>query len=102
MKDESIVIVLESSANTSKNNTAESSWALFFANVIWVASNASIVPAESDDNVDLIDLILAENDNVSFLYGYYSTDLNGDGNVDLLDFPELENNINNFVYSYHP
>ncbi len=55
-----------------------------------------------DDNVDLIDLILAENDNVSFLYGYYSTDLNGDGNVDLLDFPELENNINNFVYSYHP
>lgn len=65
-------------------------WALFAGDI------------NGDENVDLLDLNIAEADINLFVYGYYNTDINGDGNVDLLDSPLLEDNINNFVFSYHP
>jgi len=55
-----------------------------------------------DENMDLLDLGMAESDISNFGYGYLATDINGDGNVDLLDTPILEGNISNFIYSVHP
>jgi len=56
----------------------------------------------NDENIDLLDLLIAETDINNFQYGYLASDMNGDGNVDLLDSPVIESNTNNFIFSAHP
>lgn len=56
----------------------------------------------SDENIDLLDLLIVEDAIGLFAFGYEPADINGDGNVDLLDLPALEDNIGNFVFSQHP
>ncbi len=55
-----------------------------------------------DENVDLIDLSMAEFDIMNFNSGFLPTDINGDGNVDLIDLPIVETNVFNFISVMHP
>jgi len=66
---------------------------------IWSIYSGDI---NTDENMDLADVLLLDNDVISFLFGYLSTDLNGDGSVDLQDVSILEPNVLNFIFSTHP
>lgn len=66
---------------------------------IWGVHSGELV---SDENIDLLDLVLLEGDISNFLFGYVASDLNGDGNVDLLDYSIIEPNVTNFIFSNHP
>ncbi|HOZ51081.1 MAG TPA: thrombospondin type 3 repeat-containing protein, partial [Chitinophagaceae bacterium] len=66
---------------------------------VWAIYSGEI---NQDENIDLLDLGIAEADINNFEFGYFATDINGDGNVDLLDAAPVETNVNNFVFSIHP
>jgi uncharacterized repeat protein (TIGR03803 family) len=68
-------------------------------NGVWAIYSGDI---NQDQNVDLLDLDIAQLDINSYLFGYHASDINGDGNVDLLDMPVLEENVNNFVIAVYP
>jgi hypothetical protein len=55
-----------------------------------------------DENIDLYDMVILDNDIVTFQYGYIATDLNGDGSADLLDNSIITPNVNNFIFAAKP